>query len=271
MRGAWLDNNDMNSKSIRRVVTVNAVAQAWREFRVMTDFITKVAVRTGNLFPLKADRSSQFDGVKLRGFVDDDGNPKNPFAGKKFEDALIEYHDRQKARKKDQKDRKKKRAANLRKQIEKQAKKKARLEKKQNEARRRKTKERSKKKVPKGEIKRELAGIFMIKSGGEVKVDRNDHLSAETIPKVEIKREVGVSFLARSVKVNDDFVEEEMEKIPHVSGVDEFLEEEKENIPPVSVWIILLKKIRASVVIIPRKRSMTEELSLNLFSTISKY
>ena len=74
----------------------------------------------------------------------------------------------------------------------------------------------------------------MIKSGGEVKVDRNDHLSAETIPKVEIKREVGVSFLARSVEVNDDFVEEEMEKIPHVSGVDEFLEEEKENIPPVS-------------------------------------
>ena len=108
VRGAWLDNNDRNSKSIRRIVSVNAVAQAWKEFRVNSDFIMKVAVRTGNLFALKADRSSQFDGVNLRGFVDEDGKPKNRFAGKRFEEAFNEYKARQKARKKDQKDRQKK-------------------------------------------------------------------------------------------------------------------------------------------------------------------
>ena len=106
VRGAWLDNNDRNSKSIRRIVSVNAVAQVWKEFRVNSDFI--MAVRTGNLFALKADRSSQFDGVNLRGFVDEDGKPTNRFAGKRFEEPFNEYKARQKARKKDQKDRQKK-------------------------------------------------------------------------------------------------------------------------------------------------------------------
>ena len=62
----------------------------------------KVAVRTRNLFALKADRSSQFDGVNLRGVVDEDGKLKNPFAGNRFEEAFNEYKARQKARKKDQ-------------------------------------------------------------------------------------------------------------------------------------------------------------------------
>ena len=48
----------------------------------------KVAVRTGNYFALKADRSSQFDGVNRCGFVHEDGKPKNPFAGKRFEEAF---------------------------------------------------------------------------------------------------------------------------------------------------------------------------------------
>lgn len=40
-RGAWLDNNDENSKSIRRVVTVNAVGQAWRELRERSNISLK--------------------------------------------------------------------------------------------------------------------------------------------------------------------------------------------------------------------------------------
>ena len=60
----------------------------------------KVAVRSGILFVLQADRSSQFDVVNLRGFVDEDGKPKNPFAAKTFEKAFDEC----KARQKDQKD-----------------------------------------------------------------------------------------------------------------------------------------------------------------------
>ena len=85
------------------------------------------------------------------------------------------------------------------------------------------------------EIKREFAGIFNIKSGSEV-----------NIPKVEIKREVGVASLARSVEVNDEFVEEEMEKIAPVSGVDKFLEEEKENIHPVSGVDKSVKEIKGN-------------------------
>ena len=37
----------------------------------------KVASRIGNFFALKADRSSQFDRVNHRGFVYEDGKPKN--------------------------------------------------------------------------------------------------------------------------------------------------------------------------------------------------
>ena len=67
----------------------------------------------------------------------------------------------------------------------------------------------------------------MIKSGGEAKEDRRDHLSTEIIPKVEVKREVGESFLTRSVEDNDEFVEEEKENIPPVSGVDNSVKENK--------------------------------------------
>ena len=116
VRGVLLDNHDRNSKSIYRIVTVNAVAQAWKKFRVKSDFIMKVAVRSGNLLALKAHRSSQFY-VNHCGFVDEDGKPKNPCAGKRFEEALNEYKARQKARKKDQKDRQRNRAAYLQKQL----------------------------------------------------------------------------------------------------------------------------------------------------------
>ena len=39
--GLWLDNNDENSKSIRRVVTVNAVGQVWRELRERSNISLK--------------------------------------------------------------------------------------------------------------------------------------------------------------------------------------------------------------------------------------
>ena len=59
-----------------------------KDFRVQSDSIMKVAIRIENLFNPKADRSSQFDGVNLRGIVDEDRKPKNTFAGKRFEGAF---------------------------------------------------------------------------------------------------------------------------------------------------------------------------------------
>ena len=69
-RGEWLDNDDENSKSIRRIVTVNAYARAWEEIRLKSNFFYRVGVRTGNVFELNDDREVQFSGVNLRGLVD---------------------------------------------------------------------------------------------------------------------------------------------------------------------------------------------------------
>ena len=87
-RGGQLDSGHDNSKSIRPVVTVNAVGQAWRELREKSDFFFKVGVRTGNVFKLKSSRVHQFSGVNLRGYVNQDRSPKNPFQDKTFEEAF---------------------------------------------------------------------------------------------------------------------------------------------------------------------------------------
>ena len=127
--------------------------------------------------------------------------------------------------KKDQKDRLKKRAANLQKQHKRQTKKKARLEKKQNKARKRKRKERAKKRLTKREFNSErVSELFLIKAEGEAMEEKRDHLSKEIVPKLEVKRELGESFLIRSVDDNDEFVEEEKENITPISSVDNYVD-----------------------------------------------
>ena len=176
------------------------------------------------MFTLKVDRSSQFDGVNLRGFVDEYGKPKNRFATTTFGTDFKEYKARQKARKKDQKDRQKKRAANLQKQLERASRKKARKEKKKTKARKRKRKERNKKK-PKREMKIEIAEIFLIKKEGEANEKKQEHLSRKIVPKREVKKEISEPFLNRTGDINDEFVEEEKENIPPNSSVDNSIKE----------------------------------------------
>ena len=94
------------------------------------------------------------------------------------------------------------------------------MEKKQKKARKRKRLEQAEKRLPKLEIKSELAEIFLIKAEGEAKEEKRDHLSTEIVPKLEIKRELGESFLIRSVDDNDEFVEEEKENITPISSAD---------------------------------------------------
>ena len=99
------------------------------------------------MFPLCDNRVKQFSAVKLRGYVRANGEYKNPFDGKSFEQAAIDYRIRSKERKARQAERKKRREENvlakLRRQKEKEMKK---TEKRKKEAvrkrrQRKKTKE----------------------------------------------------------------------------------------------------------------------------------
>ena len=38
-----MDNDDENSKSVRRIVTVNAYARAWEKIRVKSSFFSELA------------------------------------------------------------------------------------------------------------------------------------------------------------------------------------------------------------------------------------
>ena len=86
-------------------------------------FIMKVALRTGNVFPLCDDRVKQFRAVKLRGYVEANGEYKNPFADKPFEQATIEYRKRNKERKARQAERKRRREESILEKLENEKKK----------------------------------------------------------------------------------------------------------------------------------------------------
>ena len=176
-RGEWLDNDDENSKSIRRIVTVNAYARAWEEIRLKSNFFYRVGVRTGNVFELNDDREVQFSGVNLRGLVDLEGKPKNPFAGKPFRLARKEYLQRQRNRKKRQEELKKRRAESVAEQLQENSKK---AEKK----RRLRIKDTNKKRKRRSSVKA-----------------RNANVKAEPIVKTEER-----SFLSR-MPLLDDFKE----------------------------------------------------------------
>ena len=94
----------------------------------------KVALRTGNVFPLCDNRVKQFSAVKLRGYVRANGEYKNPFDGKSFEQATIEYRTRSKERKSRQAERKKRREENVLKKLRRQKEKEKKSEKRKKEA-----------------------------------------------------------------------------------------------------------------------------------------
>ena len=69
----------------------------------------KIGFRTGQVFNLNDDRVKQFSRCRFRGYVNDDGTPKNPFTDLSFEKAFKGYQKRNYNRKKAQLERKKKR------------------------------------------------------------------------------------------------------------------------------------------------------------------
>ena len=70
-------------------------------------------MRTGQVFKLHDDKLIQFQHCRFRGYVNKDSTPKNPFKDKNFEDAFLEFVERNTQRKEKQKERKRKRQEKL--------------------------------------------------------------------------------------------------------------------------------------------------------------
>ena len=68
---------------------LEAYSKAWIWFgKKHADLPRRVGIRTGNLFPLKADRRAQFSGCVFRGYNDAEGKPMNPFQNETFKHAV---------------------------------------------------------------------------------------------------------------------------------------------------------------------------------------
>ena len=72
---------------------LDAYSKAWIWFgEKHADLPRRVGIRTGNLFPLKADRKAQFCGCVFRGYNDAEGKPMNPFQKETFKHAFAELN-----------------------------------------------------------------------------------------------------------------------------------------------------------------------------------
>ena len=86
---------------LRRKIIINAYGEAWEWFRnEHTDMPIKVALRTGNIFPLKKIREEQCRGCVFRGYNMPDGTPKNPFFTERFAKATKSLENSKRKKKK---------------------------------------------------------------------------------------------------------------------------------------------------------------------------
>ena len=205
MPGEWMDENNPVSSSTRRVILLNAYGQAWEEFRTTkNEFITKVALKTGNVFPLCDDRIAQFAKVKLRGYTKIVGVEtvyKNPFEDKSFDQCFIDYKKRTADRKKRQAARKKRKEENIAEKIRKRKERELKKKERQKKEAQKKKRQRARKKAEE-EKKNKLIAQGRRKENQRNKIAKREKKRNSAVPSSKKRKRVPVPLApAKNLKV----------------------------------------------------------------------